>query len=181
MEYTNSGSVPGKANIQGTVLSINTPPAVSFSGELDGNDLSLNDSTPADQSLVATDATGSFNGWNITAYLNGQFTDGGGATLPTTALSLNSSATSGTTVGGPSDYCVTNSTCTVAGDPSVAYPIAIPTSSGSGATVYDAAVNTGMGSMGVGPFDWWLNVPGNTLAGVYTTQVIMSINSGPSS
>ena len=127
---------------------------------------------------MATDATGSFSGWNISAQTSGAFSDGG-ATLPATALSLNSSSASSTSANSPSDSCVTNSTCTVSTDPNVSYPITIPTSTSSGATVYDAGANTGMGSMGVGPLDWWLAVPGNALAGVYTTTLTLSINSGP--
>ena len=175
------GDVPGTANIQGTVLALTTPNAVTFSGEITGVDQSINDSVPADQTFTAEDATGSFNGWNITAYLNGQFADGGGATLPSTALSLDSSSASSSSSTGPADVCITNSTCTISADPNVSYPITIPTSTSSGATVYDAGINSGMGTMNVTPLDWWLNVPGNALAGVYTTQVVMSINSGPSS
>ena len=176
---TTKDSTVGRANIQGTVLAITAPSAISFSGELDGNDLVLNDATPADQSLTAEDATGSFNGWNITAQASGAFSDGS-ATLPANALSLNSDSSSSLGTASPAEACIVNSTCTLATNENVTYPVVIP-STGSGAAVYDAAINSGMGTMNVNPLQWWLNVPGNALAGVYTTTVTLSINSGPAS
>ena len=177
------GSVIGEGNIMGGALSISPPPTIAFSGTLSGYDLELVDPTPADQSMAVTDATGSFGGWDVTAMAQGPFSCSTGPcsteSLPANALSLDSSSSDPNATASPTNVCGAGSTCSPATDDYVAYPIGIPDGGTTGPSIFDASANSGMGTVNVSGLDWWLAVPANSLAGIYSTSVVVSVNSGP--
>ena len=49
--------------------------------------------------------------------------------------------------------------------------------------IYDTAAATGLGSITIGvgalPVGWWVNVPGSTKAGTYTSTISLTIISAP--
>jgi hypothetical protein len=63
---------------------------------------------------------------------------------------------------------------------SIGYPLGVPAGAGPPAAVklYNAAVNTGMGSFTVTP-TVQVSIPANTYAGTYTSTVTVAVVSGP--
>jgi hypothetical protein len=67
------------------------------------------------------------------------------------------------------------------------FPVAITTAptTPTAYVMYDADADTGVGSIVIGgsttanPVGWWLNVPSNTPAGVYTSTIVMAVTSAP--
>jgi hypothetical protein len=67
------------------------------------------------------------------------------------------------------------------------FPVAITTaaSAPTAFVIYDANAATGTVSIAVGgstaanPVGWWLNVPGNTKAGTYTSTIAMAVVTAP--
>jgi hypothetical protein len=59
------------------------------------------------------------------------------------------------------------------------------TSSPTSYVIYDANAATGVGSIAIGgsgnaaPVGWWLNVPGNTTPGTYTSTITMAVVTAP--
>jgi hypothetical protein len=50
--------------------------------------------------------------------------------------------------------------------------------------IYSAAAATGLGSIVIGlpgtnPVGWWINLPGNTKPGIYTSTVTLGVVSAP--
>jgi hypothetical protein len=46
-------------------------------------------------------------------------------------------------------------------------------------TIYSATAATGLGSIDINPIGWWLNVPGNTPGGSYTSTITLEILATP--
>jgi hypothetical protein len=157
-----------------------TPPLVyTWAGTDTGVDQTLLATGTGQEAILVDDATGSNAGWNVTASAT-TFTTGT-YPLPTTALSLNGSATSPTVSGTPTAACSALTTCTLPTDSSVSYPVAIPTTT---VKIYDALVNTGMGSIVLGlpgalPMGWWLTIPASQRAGTYTSTITLAVISAP--
>ncbi len=149
----------------GTLGFINsTPGSVSFAGTLTGVDQSLSTT----QAFDVGDATGSGAGWNITA-TSTTFTSGG-HTLATGATTVQTA---------PTDACDSGVTCTLATN-GTTYPYSLPAAATAptATKLVDTAAGTGMGDQTVTP-TWKLSVPGNTLAGTYTSTWTLSLVSGP--
>ena len=179
--------VTGTADLGTGTLSMTAPPAIGWLGPVTTLDQELADPTSADQAYEVDNALGLTTAtWSVTAQ-GTQFTDANSNVLPATGtLSTNGSVTtgaSGTNVA-PTAACLTGSTCTLPTDTVAAYPVAIGTPGTTSATIYAASAGTGLGSItigapGINPVGWWLNVPGNTLAGTYISTVTLTVNSGP--
>jgi hypothetical protein len=180
-------TVDGSASIVAGSLTLTTPTTLNWSTILSGVDQYLVDTTGAHTSYKVNDATGSGNGWNVTAAAT-TFTDGTSDTLGDTGtLSTNGSLSSATSTSGPSAICDTSTganTCTLPTN-GTTYPVAITTdpSTPTAYTIFDTAASSGLGALvvgtGVHPVGWWVKVPANTLAGTYTSTLTVSINSGP--
>jgi hypothetical protein len=146
------------------------------------------DTVAADQGYVVDDATGSSAGWNVTTSAT-TFSTGGGT--PKTLADIGTFSTTGsvasaTAVTAPSQACTSAGDCTVPTN-STTYPVAITTAATTpqAYTIYNAALNTGIGSVNIGgsattnPVGWWIHVPGTTAPGTYTSTITISVNSGP--
>jgi hypothetical protein len=160
-----AGATSATANLTaGSLAFVSAPPAVSFSATLNGTNQAVTTTQPLDVS----DATGSGNGWNITA-TSTLFTSGS-HTIAATATTIPSQPTVG---------CDTNVTCTTA-TTNVTYPYSLPAAATAptATELYNATANTGMGNQTVTP-TWQLTIPGNTYAGNYTSTWTLSLVSGP--
>jgi len=160
-----AGATSATANLTaGSLAFVSAPPAVSFTATLNGT----NQAVPATQPLDVSDATGSGNGWNITA-TSTLFTSGA-HTIAATATTIPSQ---------PSVACDTNVTCTTA-TTNVTYPYSLPAAATAptATQMFNATANTGMGDQTVTP-TWTLTIPGNTYAGNYTSTWTLSLVSGP--
>ena len=151
----------------GSLAFINsTPAAVSFSATLNGTNL-----TPtSNQGFDVGDATGSGNGWDITATSTTFSCCSGAHTLSTSATTIQST---------PSVACDASSTCTTATN-SITYPYTLPASgvAPTATKIFNAASNTGLGNQTV-TVGWQLAVPSSTFAGTYTSTWTLSLASGP--
>jgi hypothetical protein len=60
------------------------------------------------------------------------------------------------------------------------YPLTISTTA---VKIYDALVNTGLGSITIGiganPVGWWVNIPANAKPGSYLSTITLGVVSGP--
>jgi photosystem II stability/assembly factor-like uncharacterized protein len=150
----------------GTLSFINgTPNNVGFPTVLlNGNDQVSTQVQPFD----VRDATGSGNGWAITA-TSTTFTSGLNSLSPT-ATSI---------VAAPTEACFALSDCE---EPlnSVSYPYTLPAAAVAPAAtkMYNAALETGMGTQTVAP-TWSLKVPASTRAGAYSSTWTLTLTSGP--
>jgi hypothetical protein len=179
-------TLTGTLGISAGALTLTSPSALGWAGPVDGFDQQLVDTTPAQQSYLVNDATGSGGGWHVTVSAT-TFT-GGSRTLPTTGtLSINGSATSMVATAAPTAACAPGSTCTPPTDTLAAsgYPVAITTatSSPTAAAIYDTGAATGLGAITIGiganPVGWWVKVPTNTPVGSYTSTVTLEAISAP--
>jgi hypothetical protein len=178
-------TMTGSLGLSGGTLTLTSPSALGWTATLSGLDLDLADPTPAHQSYLVDDATGSGGGWHVTTSAT-QFTTGGGSPLTlgnTGTFSTNGSTSSIASTTAPSPACSTLSTCTLPTN-TMSYPVAITTaaSAPTPATIYDTSLGTGLGSITIGttnPVGWWLYVPASTAPGTYTSTVTMAIVSGP--
>ena len=109
--------------------------------------------------VTNTGSTGN-NGWNITASQT---------SLTSGSNSLGYSTVIGVTAGGCSGGSCSDPTN------SVTYPVAL---SGTAVKIYNAALNTGRGTNPL-TANLTLGVPGNAVAGTYTSTMTVSIASGP--
>lgn len=144
---------------------MSAPPNVTFTATLNG----ANQTVTTTQALDVSDATGSGAGWNITA-TSTTFSTGGGATLATTATTVQSA---------PARACDAGSSCSLATN-SVSYPYTLP-AAGSAPTatkLFNAAANTGGGNQTV-TVTWSLSVPATATVGTYTSTWTISLVSGP--
>lgn len=149
-----AGNVATSATVSGTPgVGLNLPASVSFgSTMLDGTDQTL--TTTA--SIDVADATGSGNGWHITA--TSTHLSNGTVSLADTA----------TTITGASAACKSGYTCTVPTN-SITYPLTLPAGATAPAavSVFSAAANSGMGDSTVS-LSLSLAIPGNSMAGSYS-------------
>jgi hypothetical protein len=161
-----AGAATATATITaGALAFVSTPPNVTFSDTLNGT----NQTAIATQALDVGDATGSGAGWNITA-TSTTFATGGGATLATTATSVQSA---------PTKACDASSSCVLA-TTNVSYPYTLP-AAGTAPTatkLFNATANTGEGDETV-TVTWSLAIPAATSAGTYTSTWTISLVSGP--
>ncbi len=145
--------------LTGGSLSLTTNPVDFGTLELSGVDQTI-DTTPLD--WVGTDATGTGAGWNVTVSSTDLTTVGGTITVDNLKLQL-------------LDVNIVN----VAGN---AKPVSQVTSyqplSGAALKILSAAATTGMG-MYVFPPDFRLNVPAESVPGVYAAFMTVSVVSGP--
>ena len=130
--------------------------------------------TNADQNVTATqpitvaDATGSGNGWSISAT---------STTFTTGSRTLANNAT--TILSAPSLACKAATTCTLATN-NVSFPFTLP-AAGTAPTaqkLFNAAVNTGLGAQTITP-TWRLAIPATAYTGTYTSTWTFTISSGP--
>jgi hypothetical protein len=177
-------TVTGTLTLTGGTLTMTSPTALAWAGTVTGTDLNLVDTTTAQQAYLISDATGSGAGWHVTISATKFITGAGG--LPNTGtFSTNGSITSMTAATAPTATCSSGSTCTLPTN-TTTYPVAITTAPTAPATftIYDTAVNTGLGSIAVGlpganPVGWWLNVPANSAPGTYTSTITLGVVTAP--
>jgi hypothetical protein len=150
----------------GSLAFVSTPPDLGFSATLNGTD----QAPTTTQGLDIGDATGSGNGWNVTA-TSTTFSTGGGSpkTLSNTAI----------TATGATVACDASVTCSTATN-SIGYPYSLPAASSAptASKLFNAAANSGMGNQTVTP-TWRLAIPSSTYAGSYTSTWTLSLVSAP--
>lgn len=175
----------GTLTFTGGVLNLLSPTALTWVGTGNGLDQQLVDVTTAHQTYVVNDGTGSGAGWNVTVSAT-TFTTGSITLGNTGTFSTNGSISSAVSTAGPTAACSAASTCTLPTDTSVTYPVAITTAptTPTAVKIYDALVNTGLGSINIGlpgaaPVGWWVNVPANIKSGVYTSTVTLEVVTAP--
>jgi len=181
---TCSESIVGTLGLTSGSLSFTPPSALGWNGQLTGTEMRVVDGTPADQSFIVNDATGSGAGWNVTATDDGfkcAATVSNGCTLNdplAAALSINGDPDhyQGTTV--PSSACTVSGSGCVAPTTDVDYPRSI---TGSVTRIFNAVAGTGRGSSTVSNIGWWLKVPASAEVGTYTTNITLAVVSGPGS
>jgi hypothetical protein len=188
-----SCTVTGTATLGTGTLSLTTPTSLAWGTTLTGVAQQLVDTSTADTSLTIDDATGTASGWHVTVAAT-TFTDTTGDTLAdATTLVANGSITSETTGTTPDVNCTTTGDCTVPTSITapVTYPVAVTTAATvpTPVTLYSADAGTGLGSVllgadatsagGTAPLAWWVNVPGSTKTGTYTSTFTFNIISGP--
>jgi hypothetical protein len=166
-------------------LSLLSPTALTWAGTGTGLDQQLVDVTTAHQSYVVDDATGSGAGWNVTVSAT-TFTNGTVSLPNTGTFSTNGSITSAVATAGPTAACTSGATCTLPTDTSVTYPVAITTAATTPTAfkIYDALVNTGLGSITIGlpgaaPVGWWVAVPANAKPATYLSTITLEVLSAP--
>jgi hypothetical protein len=178
-------TLTGTVNLTAGVLTLNSPSSLTWTGTLTGLNQSLVDTLAADQQYTVTDATGSGAGWHVTTSAT-TFTNGA-KTFPNTGTFVtNGSTSSVSATTGPSATCAVSSTCILPTN-TTTYPVALTTAPAAPtpSTIYDTAVNTGLGQIIIGgstnpnPVGWWVNAPASAISGSYTSTVTMAIISGP--
>jgi hypothetical protein len=160
---TASATTVATATISAGTLSVSVPATISFSDTLNG----LDQTVPAVLAVDVRDATGSGNGWSLTA-TSTQFASGSN-TLPTNSVTVTSAA----------EACDGGATCALASN-SIPYPYSLPAGSGppSASKLFDAAASTGMGDQTVTP-TFVLAIPASTAQGIYASTWTISVVSGP--
>jgi len=169
---------------------------------LNGDNQYTSADVDAGANVVVTDATGSGDGWNFgigasqfldnngssatscTAPGTNPSTSGDEACLPTTLYYENDTSFVSASASGPTFACNSDSTCTTPTNGVTSYPVTITTGDtttvGTPVSVFDAAANTGMGSIVVSGDYLWQEVPANSFAGTYTNTIEFALASGPS-
>jgi hypothetical protein len=171
-------TMTGTLTLSGGTLSLTSPSQLGWSGTLTGSNLSLYDTTAAEQTLSVNDATGSGAGWKVAVSAT-TFTTGSKTLANAGTFTINGSTSTSSASTAPTATCA-GGTCTAPTD-NTTYPVAVTTaaSSPSQYTIYDTAASTGLGSFTISPVGWWLAVPASTVAGTYTSTVTMEVTSGP--
>jgi hypothetical protein len=175
-------TLTGTLGLTAGTLSLTPPSALAWSSPVTGLDLSLVD--PTDQSYAVDDATGSGVGWHVTASATTFSSATPLATLPTTTLSTNGSASSLTSGNAPTYACASGASCTPPTNQQT-YPVYFTTATTTPTpmTIFDTKAATGLGSITIGigtnPVGWWLNVPANQVAATYTSTITMQLISAP--
>ncbi|MGA7173713.1 MAG: hypothetical protein WCB86_04395 [Candidatus Dormiibacterota bacterium] len=169
----NVSAATGTATLTAGSLALSGPGAVTWSATLSGSDLSLGSAATS----IVTDSSGSGAGWQFTGDMS-QFTSGVNH-LSSNDVNVNGSAAAEVNAAAPTATCGAGSTCTLPSSTTapVTYPVLLPTGS-SPATLYTANAATGMGVIDLAT-EWWLSVPGNSLAGTYTSTFTLAMVSGP--
>ena len=176
-------TLTGTATVTAGVLTLTSPAALTWASTATGFDQQVVDTTPAHQSYLVDDATGSGAGWHVTVsattFTTGTITLANAGTFSTTGSVTSISATTA-----PTAACSALSTCVLPTD-TTTYPVAITTAptAPTSFTIYDTSAATGLGSITIGigalPVGWWLSLPASTKAGVYTSTVSLEVISGP--
>jgi hypothetical protein len=104
-------------------------------------------------------------GWNITAWAPNPSNSNGSLT----ALSIPSQPTL--------DPC-TGKNCVNPTPTGISWPITLGTTSATATKIYNAATNTGTGTITLYP-TFQTTIHANTLAGTYTTNITLTITNGP--
>jgi hypothetical protein len=179
-------AITGTATMSAGTLSLTTPDTLTWTIPLTGAAQTAVDTTTADQTLTVDDATGSATGWSVSVAAT-TFTSGTNTLADTGTFSVNGSLTTATTGATPDATCtVTTPTpeCTLPSGTEPTYPVAVTTAA-TGPTpsiLYTAAATSGLGSVLIGgttPVGWWITLPGNALAGAYTSTIDLAVASGP--
>jgi hypothetical protein len=176
-------TMTGTVSLTGGSLTLTSPSSLSWAGTLNGSDQQIVDVNSADQQYTVNDATGSGAGWHVTTSAT-TFTNGTHTFANTGTFSTNGSVSSISSTSAPTATCT--GTCTPPTN-GTTYPVAITTatSSPTPSTIYDTAINTGLGQIVIGgstnpnPVGWWVYVPASASAGSYTSTITMEIISGP--
>jgi len=176
-------TLTGTLTVTAGALTLTSPTALTWAATETGLDQQVVDTVTAQQSYLVNDATGSGAGWHVTisatTFTTGTVTLANAGTFVTTGSVTSEAATTA-----PTAACSTGSTCTLPTD-TTTYPVAITTaaSAPTAVTIYDTSAGTGLGSITIGigalPVGWWVNVPGATKAGTYTSTITLQIISGP--
>jgi WxL domain surface cell wall-binding len=178
-------TIVGTVTIARGPLSMTGPAAIKWSTRLNGLAQMLTGSSVEDASYTVTDATGSGDGWTMTASA-GTFTAADGSALPgTDALVFNGDAADPTAAVMPGAACRTGSACSLPVN-DLAYPVTISTTQdgiSNPVTVYESEAGTGLGAMDIGakvgaPAEFWLKIPANAKDDTYTSTVTMSVSDG---
>lgn len=161
---------------QGTLQFVASPPALTWTGLLNGQEQTLTTTEPIDVS----DSTGSGAGWIIGVSAT-QFTNAGSQTLPLSSASIPSTITtaSGTT-NSVTVACDSDATgCVPATGNLVTYPFQVPTGpSASSNPMFTAAANSGMGNQTV-TVGFAVEIPPNAYAGSYGATWTFTLQGGP--
>jgi hypothetical protein len=168
-------------------LNLLSPTALTWAATGTGANQLVFDTNTAHQTLVVVDATGSGGGWNVNIMAT-TFTSTS-SPFPTLAntgtFSINGSVASQSASTAPTAACTGTSTCTLPTDTGVSYPLNLVTAlSPTSVKMYNAPLNTGMGSINIGyngaaAIGWWLALPANTVAGTYNSTVTLEVVTGP--
>jgi WxL domain surface cell wall-binding len=165
-------------------LNLTSPTALTWAATDTGVDQQVVDATTAHQAYLVNDATGSAAGWNVTVSAT-TFTTGPLSLANTATFYTNGSITSQAATTAPTATCSASTTCTLPTDGTV-YPVNIVTATTTPTAykIYSAAAATGLGSIVIGlpganPVGWWVNLPGNTKPGTYTSVVTLGVVSAP--
>ncbi len=158
----------GEVILTGGSLSISVPANVTYSGvTIDGL---VDKSSTATFNFSVTDATGSGAGWKVKLF----------STVMTSATPHTIAAVNHTFKSSGSVVFVSTDTGVAATNSITTPPTGtLPTVVGSAATLFDAAVDTGMGKSTI-TVNTALNVPLTAYAGTYTATITLSVESGPS-
>ena len=152
----------------GSLAFVTSPPNVTFPATtLNGTVQTI----PAEQKIDVGDATGSGNGWNLTA-TSTTFTSGA-HTLSTAATTIQTEPT--VACDASAAGCTTAATTGL-----VSYPYSLPAAGSAPAAtrMFNAAEKTGLGDQTVTP-TWTLAVAPSTFAGTYTATWTLSLISAP--
>jgi hypothetical protein len=162
----------GTADITAGSLTIAAPTTVHFAATLNGLDQTVN----ATQAIDVLDNRGSGAGWNVTLSAT-TFTDDAtpAHTLATDSISDGTTGVSG----GPTSECDSGVTCTTASN-TVEYPVAITTAETdpTAVNILSADADTGLGGQ-TWTHTMHLKVPGNAVAGTYSSTWTYSVTTGP--
>jgi hypothetical protein len=170
--YAQATNVTGTATFNQGTLSLIPPTQIVWAATLTGYDMEILNTAP----YQVDDATGTGNGWNVSADYTGLTDSVTGLSLANNAMTTNGSTTSATATTAPSSQCVT--TCTLPTPYTTpTYPVTVPVGTTS-AIIYAASQGSGEGDVEIDPA-WWLAVPADTLAGTYTGTITMAVASGP--
>ncbi len=165
-------------------MNLTTPGSLGWAATLNGLAQNLIDTNTVDQSYTVNDATGTAAGWTVTVDAT-TFTD---TTTSSTLADAGTFSTNGSTASPvattpPSDACTVTGQCTLPTN-GTTYPVDVVTAATApeASTIFSATAPTGVGSVligGTAPVGWWLSVPGDVLAGTYTSTVDLNVVSGP--
>jgi hypothetical protein len=97
-------------------------------------------------------------------------------------ITINASTTTAKGNTAPKPVCAAGSTCSLPTYSKVAYPVTLTVTATGGTpapvTVATAGRTSGMGAVNCST-DWWLSIPANAYAGIYTNTITLTISSGP--
>lgn len=186
---TDTATIGGTVEIDpGTLHFSNTPYAAVNFGDANGK-FQLTGAqevvaSNAYSTIDVTDATGTGDGWTVSAYAPaftctascGSTANGGVSTLG--ALKVNG-ASDPSTPTAPSSNCVSSCTNPGASDYTYGSLVTIPTTSAAEAPIFDQPAGSGMGTVEISNLYWLLTVPYNAVPGTYTSTITLNTSTGP--